>query len=267
MGAGETVVDVPPKLAARARLLDNGDANQNDPQRRPLCRPGRPVGKARVGGHKKGPRRSDESVGVAAQGEGRQNLEGGPELALHDPRRSSSEAVISLVYLGLCRVLDLLALPRRSGAEKDVELVVLSHQVRVLERQVRGRVRYRPVDRALLAALSRSLPRERWPAFLVTPTTLVPWHRETGRRKWRAWRRQRGPGRSPMKPELVEMIVRMGQENRSWGCVRIQGELRKLGIWVGATSVRLVLRRHGLGPPLGQPRAGRSSSVPRPRGS
>ena len=132
--------------------------------------------------------------------------------------------------------------------DKDVELVVLRHQVRILERQLHRRVRYRPADRALLAALSRLLPRERWQAFLVTPATLLRWRREAGRRKWRAWRRQRGPGRPGLSAELVELIVRLGRENRSWGCVRIQGELRKVGVRVAATSVRRVLRRHGLGP-------------------
>jgi transposase len=127
---------------------------------------------------------------------------------------------------------------RRRQADKDVELVVLRHQVRVLERRVQGRVKYRPAF----------LPRERWQAFLVTPATLLRWHREAGRRKWRAWRRQRGPGRPPLSTELVGLIVRLGQENRSWGCMRVQGELRKLGLRVGATSVRRVLRRHGLGP-------------------
>jgi hypothetical protein len=83
---------------------------------------------------------------------------------------------------------------------------------------------------------------------LVTPSTLLRRHNEAGRRKWRAWRRQRGPGRPPMSPHLVELIVRLGRENRSWGCVRIQGELAKLGIRVGATSVRRALGRHGLGP-------------------
>jgi hypothetical protein len=78
----------------------------------------------------------------------------------------------SLVYLGLCRALSLVASSRRCEADKDVELVVLRHQVRVLERQLHGRVRYRRIDRALLAALSRLLPRDRWQAFLVTPATL-----------------------------------------------------------------------------------------------
>ena len=155
---------------------------------------------------------------------------------------------LSLIYLGLCRVLVLVASWRRSGFDKDVEIVVLRHQVRVLERQLHGRVRYRPAARAILAALSRLLPRARWRCFLVTPDTLLRWHRELAKRKWRRWRAQRGPGRPPMTGELVELVIRLGRENRSWGCVRIQGELRKLGIRVSASSIRRVLRRHGLGP-------------------
>jgi transposase InsO family protein len=69
--------------------------------------------------------------------------------------------------------------------------------------------------------------------------------------------RQRGPGRPPLSVELVDLVVRLGRENRSWGCVRIQGELRKLGIALSASSIRRVLRRHGLGP---APRRGPSWS-------
>ena len=156
--------------------------------------------------------------------------------------------VFSLLYIGICRFLGLVVSSRRSESDKDIEIMVLRHQVRVLERQLHGRVRYRPADRAILAALSRCLPRARWRCFLVTPDTLLRWHRELARRKWRRWRAQRGPGRPPMSDELVELIVRLGRENRRWGCVRIQGELRKLGIRVSATSIRRVLRHHGLGP-------------------
>src|ERR1017187_8840201 len=125
--------------------------------------------------------------------------------------------------------------------------MVLRHQVHVLERQLHTRVRYRPSDRAILAALSRLLPRSRWRSFLVTPDTLLRWHREAAKHKWRRWRKQRGPGRPPMSDELVEVIIRLGRENRRWGCIRIQGELRKLGARVAASSIRRVLRRHGLG--------------------
>ena len=153
----------------------------------------------------------------------------------------------SLLYLGLCRTLNLLV-AGRTKRDKDVELLVLRHQVKILERQLHGRLRYRPADRALHAALSRLLPRIRRQAFLVMPQTLLRWHREAATRKWRGWRQQRRPGRPAFHPDVVALIVRLGQENRSWGCVRIQGELAKLGIRVGATSVRRVLRRHGLGP-------------------
>ena len=132
--------------------------------------------------------------------------------------------------------------------------MVLRHQVHVLERQLHTRVRYRPSDRAILAALSRLLPRSRWRSFLVTPDTLLRWHREAAKHKWRRWRKQRGPGRPPTSDELVEVIIRLGRENRRWGCIRIQGELRKLGVRVAASSIRRVLRRHGLGPvPRGGP--------------
>jgi len=143
---------------------------------------------------------------------------------------------------------------RRTESERDVEIMVLRHQVRVLQRQLHGRVKYRPADRAILAALSRLLPRARRRSFMVTPETLLRWHREAAKHKWRRWRRQQGPGRPPMSAELVELIVRLGQENRRWGCIRIQGELRKLGIRVSASSIRRVLRRNGLGPvPRGGP--------------
>jgi putative transposase len=161
----------------------------------------------------------------------------------------------SLPYTGLCRILGLVVSSRRTESDKDIEIMVLRHQVRVLERQLHARIRYRPADRAILAALSRLLCRDRWQSFLVTPDTLLRWHRKATKHKWRRWRKRRGPGRPPMVSELVDLIVRLGQENRAWGCIRIQGELRKLGIRVSASSVRRVLRRAGLGP---APRGGQT---------
>lgn len=101
-------------------------------------------------------------------------------------------------------------------------------------------------DRLLLAVAARLLPRERWPLFLVSPQTLVRWQRELVRRKWTF--RRRAAGRPALDTELCELILRLARENPRWGCVRIQGELRKLGIRVGATTIRSLLRRHGLGP-------------------
>ena len=108
--------------------------------------------------------------------EGRQNLHQGSELALSAATGQHQAVVFSLVYVRLCRVLVLVVSCRRREVHKDVKLVVLQHQVRVLERQLPRRVRYSPVDRALLAALSRLLPRDRWRAFLVTPAPLLRWH-------------------------------------------------------------------------------------------
>jgi putative transposase len=78
---------------------------------------------------------------------------------------------LGLCYLVICRIFGLLGSRRRTALDKDIELMVLRHEVRVLKRQLHGRVRYRPADRAILAALSRLLPRWRWRCFLVTPET------------------------------------------------------------------------------------------------
>ncbi|MGH2667600.1 MAG: integrase core domain-containing protein, partial [bacterium] len=117
--------------------------------------------------------------------------------------------------------------------------------VKVLSRQ-RQRPSFRPGDRMLLAAASRLLPRDRWKAFLVTPRTLLRWHRELVRRKW-TYRRRR-PGRPRLDPETVDLILRLARETPRWGYLRIRGELLKLGVRVSATAIRTTLRREGLGP-------------------
>jgi putative transposase len=210
------------------------------------------VSKARFATTRKG--LGELAVFLRSRAEGHQNYDHGSGLALSVDGRRSSDVIFSLLYLGFCRTLGLVRSVRGTDADKDIELMVLRHQVRVLERQMHKRVQYRLADRAILAALSRLLPRSRWRCFLVTPETLLRWHREASKRKWRRWRSQRGPGRPSMGPELVALIVRLGRENRCWGCVRIQGELRKLGIGVSASSIRRILRRKGLGPvPRGGP--------------
>jgi transposase InsO family protein len=129
--------------------------------------------------------------------------------------------------------------------ERDVEILVLRHQLKVLSRKA-GRPNLRRADRALLAAASRLLPRERWASFLVGPATILRWHRELVRRKWTF--RRKPLGRPPISPQVRELILRLARENPRWGCVRIQGELRGLGIRVGATTIRTLLRRNGFGP-------------------
>jgi putative transposase len=151
----------------------------------------------------------------------------------------------SLVYLLLRGILRVPAATCDEQA-KDVEILVLRHQLRVLRRKV-GRPPLRSWDRVFLAAASRTLPRDRWTSFFVTPQTLLRWHRELVRRKWTYGPAGR-PGRPPLDPEVRDLILRLGRENPRWGYLRIQGELAKLGIDVSATAIRILLRRHGLGP-------------------
>ncbi len=126
-----------------------------------------------------------------------------------------------------------------------VEIAVLRHQLAVLRRQV-ARPRYTPADRMLLAALARLLPRGRWAAFLVTPSTLLRWHRELIARRWTYQRT--GRDRRGLSEEVVALVVRLARENPRWGYIRIVGECRNLGVRVSATSVRRILRRHRIGP-------------------
>jgi transposase InsO family protein len=153
--------------------------------------------------------------------------------------------LLSLAYFVLRRLFQALVLSDRSDLEREAELLVLRHQVKVLSRDAR-RPRLRKRDRILLAAASRVVPRHRWKVFLVTPRTLLRWHRELIRRKWTYCRH--GPGRPALDQEKVELIVRMAKENSRWGYLRIRGELLKLGVRVSATAIRSALRRHGLGP-------------------
>jgi putative transposase len=115
----------------------------------------------------------------------------------------------------------------------------------VLCRQVK-RPEFQPADRALLAALSRTLPRQRWSSFLVTPDTILRWHRRLVTRKW-TQPCCRG-SRPPLADHLVALILRLARENPRWGYRRIQGELKKLGIEVSATTIRTVLLSNGLRP-------------------
>jgi transposase InsO family protein len=150
----------------------------------------------------------------------------------------------TLVFLLVRRVLGLVGLGPKPDA-KDVEIAVLRHQLEVLHRQV-ARPRYAPTDRLVLATLARMLPRERWSAFLVTPATLLRWHRELVRRRWTYPRESRV--RRGLDPAVVEVVLRLARENPRWGYLRICGECAKLGMKVSATSVRNILHRHGLGP-------------------
>jgi putative transposase len=126
-----------------------------------------------------------------------------------------------------------------------LELMVLRHQLSVLRRQV-PRPRLEPADRALLAAISRVLPRSCWSCLLVKPETLLRWHRCLVAASWTSPRRGQ-VGHNSMRT-LQALIVRLAQENPRWGYQRIHGELLRLGIQVSATAIRTTLRRHRLDP-------------------
>src|SRR5512132_4036387 len=127
----------------------------------------------------------------------------------------------------------------RSADANEVDILVLRHQLTVLRRQ-HPRPRLQPRDRALPAALSRLLPRPRWSIFVVTPQTLLRWHRRMVRRHWTYPTRPRG--RPPIPDQLQSLIVRLATENPRWGYQRIRGELLHHGCRVSASSIARVLR-------------------------
>jgi hypothetical protein len=138
----------------------------------------------------------------------------------------------TLGFVLLRRLLGLAGLGPAPDA-KDAEIAVLRHQLIVLRRQV-TRPRFTPSDRVVLAMLARLLPRDRWPVFLVTPGTLLRWHRELVARRWtypHTGQRRRG-----LDPAVVDVVLRLAWENPRWGYPRIVGECRKLGLAVSATN-------------------------------
>jgi hypothetical protein len=151
---------------------------------------------------------------------------------------------LRLLYLIFLRLLDLLVLLGRSSASKDVELLVLRHEVTVLRRG-NPKPRLDWADRAVFAALVRLPPKALRLHRLLTPGTIGRWHRRLVAAKWSHPHRH---GRPPIDDAIANLIMRMATENHNWGYQRIQGELLKLGHRVGASTIRRILTRARIPP-------------------
>jgi putative transposase len=151
----------------------------------------------------------------------------------------------SFAYFAVRNLFTLVWLLARSRRSKELEILVLRHELAMLRRQAR-QPKLTRADRALLAALSRTLPRAAWAGFPVKPVTLLRWHRQLVARRWTY--KHRAPGRPRLESSLRTLILRLGRENPTWGYKRIVGELMGLGISVSATTVRTVLLEAGLRP-------------------
>ncbi len=151
----------------------------------------------------------------------------------------------SFAYLAVRRLLSLVLLALRTSGSKEIEILVLRHELEILRRN-QPRPCLQPADRAWLATLSRLLARERWSAFGVRPETLLRWHRRLVARHWTYPHRL--PGRPPIGVELVTLIVAMASDNPTWGYQRIRGELLSLGHRVAASTIARVLKTHGIKP-------------------
>ncbi|NCG23421.1 MAG: transposase [Actinobacteria bacterium] len=133
----------------------------------------------------------------------------------------------------------------RSGRSKDLEIIVLRHQLTVLRRQI-NRPALNDDDRTLLGAIAAALPRPRRHGWIITPDTLLRWHRRRIARHWT--HATRGPGRPPTSVELRGLILRLAAENSTWGYRRIHGELTGLGHTLASSTVWQILKAKGIHP-------------------
>src|ERR1700730_6103919 len=136
----------------------------------------------------------------------------------------------------------------RTDRSKDVEILVLRHQLGVLQRQI-SPPRFAPDDRAIISALARVLGREPWSIFMIKPDTILRWHRRLVANHWTSPHR---PGRPTTTAETRRLITRLARENPTWGYRRIHGELARLGITIAASTIWAILKHAGIDPAPGR---------------
>jgi putative transposase len=157
--------------------------------------------------------------------------------------------LLRLPYLALTSVFTLIRMLPMSGSDKDVEILMLRHQLAILQRQT-GKPRLTPPDRAFLAALLNRLPRRRLHQLhlIVSPDTVLRWHRDLLRRHHAKQSRPKRLGRPPTRRNIQALVLRLARENSGWGYRRIHGELAGLGVKVAPSTVWEILKANGIEP-------------------
>jgi hypothetical protein len=160
---------------------------------------------------------------------------------------------LKLIYLTVRQLFAWALLSRRDAVAKDVETLLLRHQLAVAQRRTPARELHQRLtwaDRAWLTLLAGLLPNHRLDQLrlIVTPGTLLRWHRDLLRRRWACRSRRRRPGRPPTHRRIRTLILRLANENSCWGYRRIHGELAALGIRVAPSTVWEILTAAGIDP-------------------
>ena len=157
---------------------------------------------------------------------------------------------LRFVFLLITRAAAGLRLSRREERWKTAEILILGHQLAVLQRRQPRRPKLDWADRALLAALLGVIPkaRRRGLRLLVTPDTILRWHRDIVRRRWAAWSAHGKTGRPATPRNIKALVRRLARENPGWGYRRIHGEMAGLGVNVAASTVWEILKASGISP-------------------
>ena len=157
---------------------------------------------------------------------------------------------LRFAFLLIMRVTTWLRLSRREEAWQAAEILILRHQLAVLQRRQPRRPHLTWADRALLTVGLSAIPKARRQGLrlLVTPDTILRWHRDIARRRWAA-RSERGrTGRPATRRNIKALVLRLARENPEWGYRRIHGELATLGVKIAAPAVWEILKTNGIGP-------------------